>query len=143
VQFSNKEKFLIFDLLDDDDDDDKIDFLILISSVIYSWPFRLEAPRLYASFLLVGSAEYFFKKANSLSLKKITRLDCPTFELIYSIFSQFWVQSKEPNQKTLGHLKKRKMFGRVCLGIVLHWLAFSSHVASVSLFVSLLMETVH
>jgi hypothetical protein len=135
-------KFLIFDLLDDDNDDE-IDFLILISSVIYSWPFRLEAPRLYASSLFVGGTEYFFEKVDSLSLKKIIHFDCSMFELIYSIFSQFWVQSKEPNQKTLGHLKKRKMFGRVCFGIVLHWLAFGSHVASVSLFIGLLMEIIH
>jgi hypothetical protein len=89
MQFSDKEKFLILNLLNDNDDE--IDFLILINSVIYSWPFKLEAPRLYASSLLVGSAEYFFEKVDSLSLEKITHLDCPTFESIYSIFSQFWV----------------------------------------------------
>jgi hypothetical protein len=144
MQFLDKEKFLILDLLNDDDnDDDEINFLILINSVIHSWPFRLEAPRLYTSSLLIGSAEYFFEKADSLSLEKITHLDRPMFELIYSILSQFWVQSKELNQKTLGYLKKRKMFGRVCFGIVLHWLASGSHVASVFLFVSLLVETIY
>jgi hypothetical protein len=75
---------LILNLLDDDDE---IDFLILISSVIHSWPFKLEAPRLYASSLLVRSAEYFFEKSDSLSLEKITCLDRPMFESIYSIFS--------------------------------------------------------
>jgi hypothetical protein len=133
---------LIFDLLDDDDDDE-IDFLILISSIIHSWPFKLKAPRLYANSLLIRGVEYFFEKADSLSLKKITYLDYPMFELIYSIFSQFWVQSKEPNQKTLSHLKKWKMFKQVCLDIVFHWLAFGLHIASVFLFVSLPMETVH
>jgi hypothetical protein len=80
---------LIFDLFDDDDDDNEIDFLILISSIIHSWPFRLEAPRFFASSLLVGGAEYFFEKTDILSLKKITHLDHFTFESIYSIFSQF------------------------------------------------------
>jgi hypothetical protein len=85
MQFSDKKKFLIFNLLNDDNDE--IDFLILINSVIHSWPFRLEAPRLYASSLLVGSAEYFFEKVDSLSLEKITHFDRLMFELIYSIFS--------------------------------------------------------
>jgi hypothetical protein len=35
------------------------------------------------------------------------------------------------------------MFGQICLDIVLYWLAFSSYVASVFLFVSLPVETVH
>jgi hypothetical protein len=91
MQFSDKEKFLILNLLNDNNNDDEIDFLILINSVIHTWPFKLEAPRLYASSLLVGGAEYFFEKVDSLSLKKITHLDHLMFELIYNIFSQFWV----------------------------------------------------
>jgi hypothetical protein len=48
MQFLDKKKFLILNLLNDNDNDE-INFLILINSVIHSWPFRLEAPRLIAS----------------------------------------------------------------------------------------------
>jgi hypothetical protein len=65
-------------------------FLFLMMS---NWPYRLKTLYLSLKYLIQGNPDNFFSQCDSDSLEKVTRLNRPTFELIYIQFKVFWQKS--------------------------------------------------
>jgi hypothetical protein len=65
---------------------------ILLSLMMKTWLYRLNAFYLSTKYLLQGNVDFFFTHCNSKSLKKVTQLNRTTFEL-YTQFNLFWQKS--------------------------------------------------
>jgi hypothetical protein len=140
--------FLVFEFLkkEDEEHQKKIkifreDITFYFAFVVSSWPYRLEKPILYSSFLKYRSANFFFINPDPQSLEKVIWLDPNTFNFLLSKYIVWWEKSKEIPLKTKGSLSLRSLSSAASLGLILHWLATRSSLINLNLFVGTILLT--